>query len=139
VITAAHPRIIGLAAGWAARTVRRVGWRCLLAHPVRPVSYVMHQFMDAADVGPTWELMRRGERSADPGIQATQERLAACSYAMAHSEDGTLVPACVQHCVLDPAENAGLRVLLPPPEVRGRAAGQRQDRGRLPADGEVAR
>jgi hypothetical protein len=115
--TAAHPRIILLAAGWAARTVRRVGLRRLLAHRVRPVSYVMHQFMDAADVGPAWELMQRGQASADPRIRATQERLAACHYAMAHPEDGTLVPACVQHCVLDPAENAGLRTLLPIPAV----------------------
>ena len=117
VITARHPRIILLAAGWAARTVRRVGLRRLLAHRVRLVSYVMHQFMDAADVGPAWELMRRGQRSADPRIRATQERLAACHYAMAHPEDGTLVPACVQHCVLDPAENARLRTLLPIPAV----------------------
>jgi hypothetical protein len=34
-----------------------------------------------------------------------------------------LVPACVQHGVLDPAENAALRVLLPLPTVRSRAAG----------------
>jgi len=129
VITAAHPRIIRLAAGWAARTVRRVGRRRLLAHRVRPVSYVMHQFMDAADVGPAWELTRRGERSADPRIAATQERLAACHYAMAHPENGTLVPACVQHGVLDPRENRDLRVLLPLPQVRGRA----------PAGGEIAR
>jgi len=80
----------------------------------------MHQFMDAADVRPAWELMQRGETSADPRVRATQERLAACHYAMAHPEDGTLVPACVQHCVLDPAENRELRTLLPLP-----TAGQR--------------
>ena len=114
---ARRPRIILLAAGWAARAVRRVGLRRLLAHRGRLGSYVMHQFMDAADVGPAWELMRRGQRSADPRIRATQERLAACHYAMAHPEDGTLVPACVQHCVLDPAENARLRTLLPIPAV----------------------
>ena len=117
LITAAHPKIVTLAARWAARTIRRVGLRRLLAQRIRPVSYVMHQFMDAADVGPAWELMRRGQRSADPRIRATQERLAACHYAMAHPEDGTLVPACVQHCVLDPAENARLRTLLPIPAV----------------------
>jgi hypothetical protein len=44
---------------------------------------------------------------------ATQERLAACHYAMAHPETGELVPACVQHCVLDPVENVELRRLLP--------------------------
>ena len=32
---------------------------------------------------------------------------------MAHPETGTLVPACVQHAVLDPAENARLPELLP--------------------------
>jgi len=118
VITAGHPRIIPLAAGWLARAVRRVGLRQLLRNRVRPVTYVMHQFMDAADVKPAWELMRRGQASDDPRIRATQERLAACHYAMAHPEDGTLVPACVQHSVLDPAENRELRVLLPLPEVR---------------------
>jgi len=48
-------------------------------------------------------------------VRATQERLQACSYAMAHPEDGTLVPACVQHSVLDPQENLRLQVLLPLP------------------------
>jgi hypothetical protein len=130
LITAAHPRIIVLAAGWAARTIRRVGLRRLLAHRIRPVSYVMHQFMDAADVKPAWELMRRGQTSRDPRIRVTQERLAACHYAMAHPEDGTLVPACVQHCVLDPAENARLRALLPIPPVprRGRQQPALDDR-----------
>ena len=124
LITAAHPRIIAIASGWLARAVRRAGaWR-LLTSRVRPVSYVMHQFMDAADVAPAWELMRRGETSEDPRVRATQERLAACHYAMAHPEDGTLVPACVQHCVLDPAENARLRTLLPLPAVRDRRAGR---------------
>ncbi len=123
VITARHPRIILLAAGWLARAVRRVGLRRLLRHRARPVTYVMHQFMDAAEVRPAWELMRRGQASADPRIRATQERLAACHYAMAHPEDGTLVPACVQHSVLDPAENRELRALLPLPVVR-RHAGQ---------------
>jgi hypothetical protein len=72
MITAAHPRIIGLAAGWAARTIGRVGPRRLLAHRVRPVTYVMHQFMDAADVRPAWALMRRGERRrhAGAGVRA---------------------------------------------------------------------
>jgi hypothetical protein len=117
VIAATHPQIIALAAGWAARTVRRAGpWR-LLTRRVRPVSYVMHEFMDAADVQPAWELTRRGQTSVDPRIRATQERLAACHYAMAHPENGTLVPACVQHCVLDAQENRDLRVLLPMPRA----------------------
>jgi hypothetical protein len=131
LVVAAHPRIIALAAGWAARTARRVGPRRLLSYRISPVSYVMHQFMDAADVTRAWELMQRGETSGEPRIRATQERLAACHYAMAHPENGTLVPACVQHSVLDPAENRALRALLPVPAVpprgsacRDRAAGE---------------
>jgi hypothetical protein len=135
LITARHPAVLALAAGWAFRTVRRAGVRRLLASRVRPVSYVMHQFMDAADVRPAWELMRRGECSDDPRIRATQERLAACHYAMAHPEDGSLVPACVQHSVLDPDENRELRVLLPLPQVRGRPARSHQDPGSRPAGG----
>jgi hypothetical protein len=122
LVVAAHPRIIALAAGWAARTARRVGPRQLLSRRIRPVSYVMHQFMDAADVTCAWELMQRGEAGDDPTIRATQERLAACHYTMAHPENGTLVPACVQHGVLDPAENRALRALLPIPAVPGRRA-----------------
>jgi hypothetical protein len=125
LVVAAHPRITALAAGWVARTARRVGpWR-LLSCRSRPVSYVMHQFMDAADVTRAWELMQRGETSDEPRIRATQERLAACHYAMAHPENGTLVPACVQHCVLDPAENRALRALLPVPAVPPRGSAGR--------------
>jgi len=58
---------------------------------------------------------------------------------MAHPENGTLVPACVQHCLLDPQENRDLRTLLPLPTVRGRAAGQSHDHEQVPARGEVAR
>jgi hypothetical protein len=114
-VCAAHPQILALATRWLARTARRVGLPGLLRHRVRPVSYVMHQFMNAADVAPAWELMQRGQVSHEPRIRATQERLAACHYAMAHPETGALVPACVQHCVLDPEENRQLRVLLPMP------------------------
>lgn len=114
-----HPGTLGLAAGWLRRAVARVGVRALLRHRrVRPVSFVMHQFMDAEQVRPAWELTRRGVRSDDPEIRATQDRLAACHYAMAHPEDGTLVPACVQHAVLDPGENVALRRLLPVVDVR---------------------
>ncbi|MBA3748551.1 MAG: hypothetical protein H0W96_13820 [Solirubrobacterales bacterium] len=69
--------------------------------------------MDARDVKPAWELLQRGEMSDDPKIHATQERLQACSYAMAHPASGTLVPACAQHAVLDPLENLRLQELLP--------------------------
>jgi hypothetical protein len=37
---------------------------------------------------------------------------------MAHPETGTLVPACVQHGVLDADENAALATLLPIPRRR---------------------
>ncbi len=99
--------------------MRRIGGlRALLRHGVRPVWFVVHQFMDAADVAPAWELMQRGETADDPRILATQERLASCHYAMAHPETGELVPACVQHSVLDPVENVELRKLLPIVDVR---------------------
>jgi len=124
LVCAAHPRVVALAAGWAARTARRVGPRRLLAHRMRPVSYVMHQFMDAADVKPAWELMQQDRISDDPRIRAVQERLAACHYAMAHPETGALVPACVQHSVLDPSENHALRALLPIPAVPSRRTGR---------------
>lgn len=108
-----HPVVLTASLHWALRTARRVGVRSLLRN--RPVvqTLVMHQFMDAAVVAPAWAATLRGETCSDPRLRATQERLAACHYAMAHPEDGTLVPACVQHSVLDPGENAALRTLLP--------------------------
>lgn len=122
-VVARHPFTAVVAVGWLTRTVRRVGVVRLLAHRfrVRPVTFVMHVFMDAEVVAPAWELMRRGETSDDPRLRETQERLAACQYSMAHPEDGTLVPACVQHSVLDPAENAQLRRLLPIVDVTARS------------------
>ncbi|MGH3831805.1 MAG: hypothetical protein ACRDRS_15385 [Pseudonocardiaceae bacterium] len=104
-----HPVILVIATRWVVRTLRRVGGaRAILRHGVAPVSFVVHQFMDAADVAPAWELMRRGEKASDPRLLATQQRLASCHYAMAHPavhptqdiQAGELVPACVQHCVL---------------------------------------
>jgi hypothetical protein len=120
-VALAHPQTLTIALGWLWRTARRVGLAQLLQHRrLRPMTFVMHQFMDAVDVAPAWELTLRGETSKDPRIRDTQDRLAACSYAMAHPETGTLVPACVQHSVLDPAENVQLRRLLPLVEVRTR-------------------
>lgn len=117
-----HPVVLTEAVAWLARTVRRVGPAALARHRVRPVTFVMHQFMDAADVAPAWEAMQQGETLADPHLRSVQERLQACHYAMAHPEDGTLVPACVQHAVLDPVENAALRTLLPIAGLRRRLA-----------------
>lgn len=118
-VVAAHPRLVPITAGWLVRTIRRAGGLRLLVreHPV-PTTFVMHRFMHAADVKPAWELLQRGEMSDDPRILETQERLLACSYAMAHPETGELVPACVQHGVLDPGENEELMKILPIPRRR---------------------
>ncbi len=135
-----HPGTAPMALAWAVRAVRRAGLGGLLRHRrVRPVSFVMHQFMDAADVAPAWALMQRGETSTDPHLLSVQERLGACHYAMAHPENGTLVPACVQHAVLDPVENEALRALLPLVEVRPRGAGSRLPAGAAAPDATVGR
>jgi hypothetical protein len=108
------PRALALAGGWAGRFVRRAGGlRAVVKAAPRALTFVMHNFMDAAEVRPAWELLQRGEMSPDPAVRATQERLQACSYAMAHPESDMLVPACAQHGVLDPDENRELAVLLP--------------------------
>jgi hypothetical protein len=114
-----RPSLVPIALGWLARTIRRSGGLVTLVRerPV-PVTFVMHRFLDASDVAPAWEMLGRGEMSADPRILETQERLLACSYAMAHPETGQLVPACVQHGVLDPQENVALATLLPLPRRR---------------------
>ncbi len=111
---AAQPGTLAIAPGFAARFISRAGGlRALRRHGFRAVTFVMHSFMDAAVVAPAWSLMREGLVAEDPEIRATQERLAACSYAMAHPETGELIPACAQHSVYDPAENAALTKLLP--------------------------
>jgi hypothetical protein len=118
-----HPSVVVETARWLGRTARKVGVRRLLKHrSVRPLTFVMHSFMDAKDVAPAWELMQRGETATDPKVRATQERLQACSYAMSHPETGELVPSCVQHGVLDPVENVELRRLLPLTVTRRSAA-----------------
>lgn len=108
-----RPRLVGTAACWALRLVRRVGARRLVTGSPRSFTWVVHAFIDAELVRPAWEAMERGELAGDPEVRAAQERLQACSYAMAHPEDGCTVPACVQHAVLDPAENLRLLQLLP--------------------------
>jgi hypothetical protein len=124
-ITARHPQLLATTAAWLRRTVRRGGgFRALLRNRPRPAAFVMHQFMDAADVAPAWALTKAGQLSDEPRLRATQERLAACHYAMAHPETGDLVPACVQHGVLDPAENIELRRLLPLTGTRRVAGGE---------------
>jgi len=114
----AHPDDLPVIASFARRLVRRTGGLSTLVSAAlrRRLSFktfVVHNFMDAADVGPAWALMERGETSDDPKIRESQERLGACMYAMSHPETGKLIPACVQHSSLDAAENAGLRKMLP--------------------------
>ena len=117
-VLARHPGDVPVALAWARRLVARAGgarrllgsWR---SGRLTPMTYVVHRFMDAADVAPAWRLMQEGRAGEDPDVLATQERLRACTYSMAHPETGELVPACVQHSVLDPGENEQLRRLLP--------------------------
>jgi hypothetical protein len=85
----------------------------MLRHRPVAVTFVMHSFMDAAVVKPAWESMEKGEVSDNPEVRAAQERLQGCMYGMAHPEQGRMVPACVQHSVLDPQENIALAKLLP--------------------------
>jgi len=108
-----HPGAVLRTGRWLGRWLRRTGAGDVLRDKPRAVTFVMHNFMDAADVAPAWEAIRRGERSEDPKVLETQERLEACSYHMAHPDSGLLVPACAQHSVLDPQENLELRTLLP--------------------------
>ncbi len=111
---ARHPRAIAGAAGWGRRFAARAGGlRALARQRPQALTYVMHAFMDADKVKPAWELLRRGELSDEPAIRETQERLQACSYAMAHPDSDELVPACAQHSVLDPEENLRLQERLP--------------------------
>jgi hypothetical protein len=120
-VLAVHPELAPMALRWLGRTIRRIGGLSeLLRHRIVPMTFVMHRFMHTDDVAPAWDLLERDERSDDPRICETQERLRACSYAMAHPETGRLVPACVQHSVLDPEENRELAHMLPIPRRRPR-------------------
>lgn len=113
-----HPHLVAIAGRWLRRFVHRAGGVQALRAGVRPVTFVMHSFIDAAVVAPAWQLMKRGETATDPAVLAAQERLQACTYAMAHPQSGEIVPACVQHSVLDPRENRQLAQLLPLPTRR---------------------
>ncbi|MCC5951698.1 MAG: radical SAM domain-containing protein [Acidimicrobiia bacterium] len=108
-----HPAAVPVGLRWLRRFVARAGGLRRFRYGVQPVTFVMHSFIDAELVGPAWDLLRAGERSDDPQVLAAQERLEACVYAMAHPESDEVVPACVQHSVLDPGENRQLVELLP--------------------------
>lgn len=115
---AGHPGDIPALFGLAGRVVKRAGGVRRMLRAARRgklgfKTFVVHNFMDAEQVKPAWELMEQGVVSDDPVLKETQERLGSCMYAMSHPEDGRLVPACTQHSVLDPIENIGLRQLLP--------------------------
>lgn len=112
-VAARHPCVVPTAVGWAARLARRLGVTGLRSGRLRGMTFVVHAFMDAAVVNAAWQAMEAGTSSNDPRVQAAQERLRACSYGMAHPEDGRIVPACVQHSVLDRDENRQLLTLLP--------------------------
>jgi hypothetical protein len=107
------PRLAPVALAWGARFVRRAGLGALRRHGARPLTFVMHSFMHQDEVRPAWEALKMGRMLDDPRLRATQERLLACSYAMAHPELDVLVPACVQHSVYDPEQNLRLQKLLP--------------------------
>lgn len=118
-----EPRLAIMSAQWSQRFVRRTGGLSTLvraaAHrEVRGLTFVVHAFMDASTVIPAWRAMEAGEVAVDAETRATQERLQACVYTMAHPDTGELVPACVQHSVLDPSENKQLLTLLPMPTRR---------------------
>ena len=90
----------------------------LARREVKVLTFVVHAFMDASIVTPAWEQLQSGQEADDPNIREAQERLRACVYSMAHPETGEIVPACVQHSVLDPGANRHLAVLLPHPTLR---------------------
>lgn len=119
-----HPADARALARWGLRFLRRtVGGlpgmaRSRSGRRILPTTYVMHRFMDAGDVRRAWELMGRGIEADDPDIRVTQERLLACAYGMAHPDTDRVVPACVQHSVLDTGENQRLLQLLPPRSTR---------------------
>jgi hypothetical protein len=114
----AHPGEVPVVLRFGQRLARRAGglhhiFAAARANQLSFRTFVVHTFMDAADVAPAWDLMEKGVVSEDPKTREVQERLGACMYTMSHPDTGQVVPACVQHSVLDPAENAGLRKLLP--------------------------
>lgn len=116
-LAARRPRLLPQALAWLGRFVRRAGLLRLLGGRPRGMTFVVHAFIDAEIVRPAWEGLERGEIAGAPEVRAAQERLQACSYGMAHPDQDRIVPACVQHALLDPRENAELIELLPPGEA----------------------
>lgn len=117
---ARRPGVIPELAAWAGRFGERAGGRLQPWWRLKPVTFVMHRFIDAADTAAAWQHINHGTTSDDPRIIEAEERLRACAYSMGHPESGELVPACVQHGILDPEENRALAQLLPLPTRRDR-------------------
>jgi hypothetical protein len=102
--------------GEAAQLMSALSWACAHCGGAFHEPLTMAAKRHARDPRAVLEAFRaleRGELSDDPSVRATQERLQACSYAMAHPEEDRLIPACAQHSVLDPEENRALAKLLP--------------------------
>jgi hypothetical protein len=120
----ATPRCVPVGLRWARRFVRRAGGLGRFRGGVRAMTFVMHNFMDERVVSAAWSALGRGVASEDPAVIEAIERLQACVYTMGHPATGQLVPACVQHSLLDPAENRQLVKLLPRSPKRANATEQ---------------
>ena len=117
-MVASNPGIVPDIAQWMNRFAQRGGGLRQAWWKAEPVTFVMHQFIDAADTAAGWEHIQAGTRATDERILEAQERLEACAYTMGHPGTDDLVPACVQHGILDPLENRELATLLPLPKKR---------------------
>lgn len=93
--------------------VQRIGLLKLTRGPIRHMTFVMHNFMDADVVKRAHLLNQQGTLSSEGNVREAQERLKACSYTFGHPKTGELIPACVQHSILDPDINKNLKELLP--------------------------
>lgn len=112
---AAKPGVVPEIAKWALRFAERGGGVAQPWWNASSTTFIMHQFIDAADTAAGWEHIQAGTRATDERILEAQERLEACAYTMGHPDSDQLVPACVQHAILDPQENRELVTLLPLP------------------------
>eukprot|EP00741_Cyanophora_paradoxa_P020067 tig00021222_g19368.t1 len=57
----ADPRTIPIGLAWVGRFLRRAGGPTALLRGARPLTIVMHRFMDARDVQGAWARIQRGE------------------------------------------------------------------------------
>ena len=119
---ASNPGVVPEMAQWARRFADRAGGMKQRWWEASATTFVMHQFIDAADTAAGWKHIQDGTRATDERILEAQERLEACAYTMGHPDTDQLIPACVQHGILDPIENRELVTLLPLPKPRRDAA-----------------